>query len=311
MRSLHTPHHRRGFLRLGLTVVGGSLLSGCGGGSEPEADAVLVVTAPATPSIGPAAAGATSAINLALTLGYVGAQYYGVAARGTGLAGAATSGVGQTGTASGGRMVAFADPIVAGHAAELADDKAAHVAALRTQLAGAAAAQPAIDLSPAGAFSRAARQAGLVATGVTFDPYADDASFLTGAFLLENAVAAAYRTLLAQTADATAAALIGAQLGDAIYHGGLIRSLLDERAATDPTLDRAMLTAAQAMLTLDGTAGGDLSAAAAGGIAANLADAEGRPIPFTRDAAQVLRTLTLSTGGIGGFLPAGANGLPA
>lgn len=312
MQSLYIPHHRRGFLQLGLTVTGGALLSACGGGSSaPVAESIVVVTAPGfIPDVGPASLGATSAINLVLTLAYVGAQYYGIAANGTGLSPSATSGVGRAGLASGGRPVSFADPLIAGHARELASDKAAHVVALRTQLAGAAAAQPVVDLSPAGAFSRAARQVGLVAGGATFDPYVDDAAFLTGAFLIENAVAAAYRTLLAQTADQTAGDLIRAHLGDAIYHGGVVRALLDDRAAADPALDRAMAAASQSLLMLDGTAGGDLSPTAPGGIVVNLADMEGRPIPFTRNATQVLRTLTLSTTGTGGFLPAGANGLP-
>ena len=71
---------------------------------------------------------------------------------------------------------------------------------------------------------------------------------------------------------------------------------------------KGLVPATQALVALDGSG---VVAADAGEIAANLPDAEGRPIPFTRDAAQVLRTLTLSTTGIGGFLPMGANGLPA
>lgn len=312
MRFIDTPQHRRAFLRLGLTFTGGVLLSACGGGggSTAESDAVVVVPGPATPAAAAPVVvdGGVHALNLALTLAYVGAQYHGIAARGAGLPTTLTGGVGRTGAATGARAANFADAQVAAHAAELADDKLAHVAALRAQLGALAAAQPAIDLSATGAFARAGQQAGFASGAAAFDPYARDGDFLAGAFLIENAVAAAYRTLLAQTAEEPAATLIRAHLADAIYHGGLIRTLIDGRAADDPVVERAMTAATQALVALDGSG---VVAADAGEITANLPDAEGRPIPFTRDAAQVLRTLTLSTTEVGGFLPMGANGLPA
>ena len=75
--------------KLGMAVGGGALLSACGGGGSgaTETGAVVVPSAPIpTSSAEPASPGTTSAINLALTLAYIGAQFYGVAAQGTGLA---------------------------------------------------------------------------------------------------------------------------------------------------------------------------------------------------------------------------------
>jgi hypothetical protein len=313
--SIHHPHHdRRRFLRLALGFSTGALLSGCGGGGSAVSDGVAVVTVATTPT--PAAAApptdaVSTPLNLALNLAYLGAQYYGYAARGTGLPGALTSGIGHAGAVSGARQASFSDTLTASYAAELADDKQAHVAALRTQLGALAAAQPALDLSaaPASAFSVAAQGAGIVAAGAAFDPYVSDRNFLLGAFLVENMVAAAYRTLLVQGGDDATMALVDTNLADAIYHGGLIRTLLADRAAADSSIDTALTNAAALFATLDGTNIGDQTLAGASGISANILDADGRPIPFTRATAQVLKTLYLSGSGVGGFLPAGANGV--
>lgn len=304
---------RRGFLTIAAAFVGGAMLSGCGGASAaPAADPIAVVPAEAAFPGSPApAAAAASPLNLALNLTYLGAQFYGFASRGTGLASSSISGAGQQGVASGARQIAFADPMIAGQAAVLAADKAAHVAALRAHLGASAAAQPAIDLSASGPFSAAAQGAGLVSAGAAFDPYADDTSFLIGAFLIENRVAAAYRTLLSSATDADSAALITTNLADAIYHGGVVRALLAGLAATDPTADQATARLSALLASLDGSNVGDQSLAGASGESSNLVDADGQPIAFTRDASQVLRTVYLSAGAPGGFFPVGVNGVAA
>ena len=309
---------RRGFLGFAAGIAGSVLLSGCGGteggtngttatggpAAAPKAPPIAAATAP------PAVEG-SSRLNLALNLSYIGAQFYGYAARGSGVPGAATAGVGSLGAATGARQVSFGDPVVAQIAVDLADDKLAHVMALRGQLGELAAAQPRIDLSTGstGPFSLAAQRAALA--GGTFDPYSGEVPFLIGAFLVENRVAAAYRALLDQAGGDASAAAIQPMLGDAIYHGGLIRTLLDDRAASDPTIGKAVADVGIMLDTLDGSNVGDQTLAGANGESANIQDADGRPIPFTRDTSQVLKTLYLSTSSFGGFLPAGANGIPA
>lgn len=304
-----TPHDRRRFLRLAISLSTGALLAGCGGGGS-GSDAVASVPPPlaAAPAAAPLQ---THPLNLALNLAYVGAQYHGFAARGGGMPASLTSGIGQAGTASGARQATFADPLIAGHAAELADDKQAHVVALRGQIGALAAAQPQIDLSTGAtsAFAVAAQKAGIVAPGSGFDPYADDTGFLIGALLIENAAAATYRTLLAQGGDAATATILQSQLADAIYHGGLIRALLDDRSAADPSVGRTLVGIATMLATIDGTNVGDQTLAGATGPSADILDAGGRPIPFLRAGTQVLKTLYLSGSGVGGFLPAGANGV--
>jgi hypothetical protein len=313
--QMSQTYHRRHFLRLTATFSTGALLAGCGGGGGADStatDAIVVVPGPvaAAPIVAPASQSAHP-LNLALNLAYIGAQYYGFAARGTGLATNLTSGVGQAGTATGARQANFGDTMVAGYAAELADDKQGHVVALRAMMGPLAAAQPALDLSTGstGAFSLAAQGAGMVGAGAAFDPYSSDDNFLLGAFLVENTVAAAYRTLLVQTVDEPTTTLISANLADSIYHGGLIRALLDDKAADNASIGTALGNASALFAALDGSNTGDQTLTGSTGASSNLLDADGRPIPFTRANAQILKTLYLSSSGVGGFMPAGANGI--
>ena len=310
---------RREFIRLTASFSTGLLLAGCagGGGADGEdvaaSEPIVVVPGP-TPTVTPSpldVAGVSHPLNLALTLAYVGAQYYGYAARGGGLPAALTGGVGRFGLASGARQASFSDPLVAAYAVELADDKQKHVERLRGQLGAQAAAQPALDLSSGatGAFTTAAQRAGITGSGTAFDPYASDVHFLLGAFLVENTVAATYRTILGQTSDTAVADMLAINLADAIYHGGLIRTLLDDKAATNTAIATALSGASIMLGALDGSNIGDQSLAGASGFSSNLQDSDGRPIPFTRATGQVLKNLYLSDGGVGGFLPAGVNGV--
>jgi len=310
MQLTTIPHDRRRFLRLAAGFSTGALLAGCGDGdpAPPAATTPLVVAPP--PAAGPGVVAAPAhPLNLALMLGYVGAQYFAVAAHGTILSARMTAGTGPAGAATGGRRVAFADPMVAALASELAAEKAAQVTALRGGIGGAVAAQPALDLSggASGPFSLAAQRAGIVAAGQAFDPYAGDDAFLLGAFLIDYAATATYRTLVLSGADEVITTAAAGQLAEAIYHGGLIRTVLGARAVADPAVDASMARMTAMLSTLDGSDAGaqpqSLSASA------NLLDAQGRAIPFTRAPLQVLSTLYLSTGAAGGFLPMGANGV--
>lgn len=306
----HAPQDRRRFLRQAANLSIGMLLTGCGGGGgSPVGGAVAVTTVPSAviSATVPVAAVSAHPLGLALNLAYLGAQYYGFAARGSGLSAAMTSGVGIAGSVIGPRQATFADPLVFALATELAEDKQTHVATLRERIGAQVPAQPPLDLSagPRGAFSTLAQSAGILPPGAAFDPYTDDGNFLIGAFVIENAVAAAYRTALAQTSDPAMAML----LAEAIYHGGAVRTALDARASSNAAIDTALTNASRQLSTLDGTNVGDQSLTGAVGTSSNLVDAEGRPIPFTRANAQVLKVLYLSSNGVGGFLPSGANGV--
>ncbi|MEG3166178.1 ferritin-like domain-containing protein [Sphingomonas sp. PB2P19] len=265
------------------------------------------------PLAAPGAAGDVERLNVALNLAYLGAQYHRIAVTGDGLPRHLLAGIGELGSARGGRKIAFHDPDLARYADEIAGDKVAHVAALRSALGNAAAAQPSIDLTqePYSAFFIAGRAARLNGETTTFDPFSGDPAFLLGAFVVGNEVAACNRMLLLGILGATARTTVAGVLADSIYHGGLIRSLLETKAAADPMIARALasLGAMQALAT-DGTRR-DGQASGSGAYGADLIDAAGNPIPFLRSPAQAMTLQCSPTADcpIGFFFPAGFNGL--
>ena len=114
-------------------VAGASMLSACGDDNDQFTPII-------TPSPTPSAAPVTDAdvLNFALNLEYLEAQFYSFAAFGTGLPASQLSGTGTQGGVTGGRQVAFTDPLVRQYAREIANDEIAHVAFLRTALGASA-----------------------------------------------------------------------------------------------------------------------------------------------------------------------------
>ena len=298
--------HRRGFLHraggFALGAAGTLILGGCGGAESADQTVGAQVAAVPKATIGVASVDAVP-LNFALNLAYLGAQFHGYAANGTGLASALTTGVGRQGGVVGARQVAFADASVARLATEVASDKLAHVTGLRGALADAAVAQPGFDFA-AGA-AAAGRAAGI---GGGMDLFASDDDYLVGALLIEDGVAAAYRSLLGGLSGTASIQLVTAILADAIYHGGLVRTSLASRASTDPSLAASVAAACALLGWLDGSDLGDQSLAADGG-SANLPGADGNPIPFARSTAQMLNVLYLTPNAVGGggFVPYGIN----
>lgn len=254
-------------------------------------------------------------LNFALNLEYLEAQFYLVAATGAGLPANSLGGTGNQGAATGARQVTFTDPAVAQYAREIAADELAHVAFLRQAIGPTAVAQPAIDLgvAPDGAFSTAARAAGLIGVGQSFDPYANDENFLLGAYIFEDVGVTAYKgasPLIENKVFLEAAAGI---LAVEAYHAALVRTTLYAKGIDTPALIDATEAISDARDSLDGSSDLDQGVRATGTgatLASNIAPLDANGLAYSRSVGQVLNIVYLNNTAVtgGGFFPAGVNG---
>ena len=304
---------RRSFLRASgsaaLAAAGVSLLEACSGGSGNSSQ---FPPPPPPPPPSTAQADDFAILNFALNLEYLEAQFYSFAATGVGLPNSLLTGMGTQGGVTGGRQVNFTDPVVAQYAREIAGDERAHVTFLRTALGPAlSVAQPALDIGsdPNGAFSSAARAAGLIGAGQSFDPYSTDENFLLGAFIFEDVGVTAYKgasPLITSKVFLEAAAGI---LAAEAYHAGLIRTVLYGKGIATPSLITATEAISDARDSLDGPSDDD-QGVRGNGSASNIVPTDSNALAFSRTAGQVLNIayLTKMAAQRGGFFPAGVNG---
>ncbi|HEX8420188.1 MAG TPA: ferritin-like domain-containing protein [Sphingomonas sp.] len=262
-------------------------------------------------------------LNFALNLEYLEAQFYSYAANDAGLPAALLGGTGQQGAVVGGRRVGFTDRVVAAYAREIAADELAHVTFLRAQLGTSAVAQPAIDVGvgPNSAFSNAARAAGLITAGQTFDPYLNDENFLLGAFIFEDVGVTAYKGAAALLTSKTYLEAAAGILAVEAYHAAIIRTTLSTKGFDTPALLTQANGISTARDTLDGGTEIDqgispTSRAVVVGTTtttytvANVVPTDANAVAFSRTPQQVLNIvyLTPTAAGLGGFFPAGVNG---
>ena len=273
---------------------------------------------PPPPPPSGSAIGDPEILNFALNLEYLEAEFYSYAAFGTGLPDSIRTGLGVRGTTIPGRKVNFTDPLVAQYAVEIAQDEIAHVRFLRNALGAAAVASPDIDVGsqPNGAFSAAARAAGLVGPGSSFDAYATDENFLLAAFIFEDVGVTGYKgaaplltskAVLEQTAGILAAEA---------YHASLIRTVLFRKGLQTPSLRTSADAISNARDSLDGATDLDQGISPSQGVppnpdASNIVPADANGLAFSRTTGQVLNIIYLNRMAVtqGGFLPTGANGV--
>jgi hypothetical protein len=265
----------------GAALIGGGLLAGCSGsGSGVDSSGVSDA----------------DVLNFALNLEYLEAEYYLRATLGTGL-GAIDSGSGAAPT-TGGSKVTFSTPAFQQYAEEIAADELAHVRFLRSALGGAAVSKPAINLNTS--FDAAANAAGI---GPTFDPFADEVSFLLGAFVFEDVGVTAYKGAAPLLSNKTYLEAAAGILGVEAYHAGTVRTVLYN-------IGGAAITNAQKISDLrdsvDGPSDDDQGLTLSG--KANIVPTDSNGIAFSRNTSQVLKIVYLGGTSSGGFFPNGLNG---
>jgi hypothetical protein len=302
---------RRRFIRMcgGAAAMAGGLtmLSACG---DDDDDDVAVTPTP-TPTPPPAGNADLDVLNFALQLEYLEGNYYNLGAFGTAVPANLTTGVGATGAVVGGRRVTFTDPVVAEFMREIAVDELAHITFLRQALGASASAQPAINIAgdATGAFTLAARAAGVIGANETFDPYANDENFTLGAFLLTDVGVTAYRGSARLITNKTFLEAAAGILAVECYHDAAIRTTLYSKGLTRADLRTNTVRISDARDALDGAANNDEGVVDASGNA-NLVPADVNGLVFGRTAPQVLNVVYNNRAAVsqGGFFPAGVNG---
>jgi hypothetical protein len=293
-RSAENENDRRVFLK----AVG---VGGLGAVGATMGATALAGSADAAPSLSAAATDA-AVLNFALNLEYLEAEYYNIAVNGVGLADNMTGGRGKKGGVVGGRKVQFTSPVVASYAKEIAADELAHVKFLRTALGSAKVARPAINIQES--FTAAATAAGVIQPGQTFDPYADENSFLLGAFIFEDLGVTAYKGGAPLITNKTFLEAAAGILAVEAYHAGIIRTVLYSKGLQDP-----VQKISDARDSLDGRKDRDQGIGTA--AVANLVPTDKNGITFSRTTQQVhnIAYLTTKAKGRGGFFPRGTNGV--
>lgn len=253
-----------------------------------------------TPTAAQTIANDNDILNFALHLEYLEAEFYLRAALGRGLADADTTGTGTRGAVTGGSQVTFASEAIRQYALEIAADEEAHVRFLRSALGAAANARPAIDIQ--NSFTAAATAAGLP---LPFNPYADENSFLLGAFIFEDVGVTAYKGAARSITNKDILEAAAGLLAVEAYHASQIRTVLFARGLRAPVLQIS-----NARDSLDGTTDLDQGITDATTRLANIVPTDANGLAFSRTPRQVLNIVFLNPDNValsGGFFPSGIN----
>lgn len=168
-----------------------------------------------------------------------------------------------------------------------------------------------------GAFTAAARAAGVIGATETFDPYASPNNFLLGPYLFEDVGVTAYKG---------AAPLLTSRvfLAAEAYHAGLVRTVLTAKSIDAEALVTAAGKISDARDLLDGAPTEDavrgiapdddqgIALTGSGGtLTSNIVPANANAIAYSRTSPQVHNIVYLNASGTsrngGGFFPNGTN----
>jgi hypothetical protein len=265
-------------------------------------------------------------LNFALNLEYLEAQFYNLAAFGvtidklpTPIPVAPNPSVGAAGTVTlkpSFAKVPFSNPLISDYAIETAIEEGKHVTFLQGALGNSAVSMPDIDLYTS--FNTLAMAAGI---GPAFDPFANDANFLIGAYIFEDVGVTAYHGAAgAITTKSTLSAAAGILAVEA-YHAGLIRTAINQLDAGSGALaglTQKISATRSKLANPSGTPVDDiglttvnvsLNGSAASYPATTFVDADANSVAFSRTPAQIIQIVTGgSATNKGVFFPKGLNG---
>ena len=194
----------------------------------------------------PSAAQDLEILNFALNLEYLEANFYLIAATGTGVSSADNGPNGVP--VIGGHKITFDNPLVQAYAEEIAAEELKHVQFLRaaiTALGGVPVSQPAINLRDS--FRTLAQAAKL---GDDFGAFQNANHFLLASYVFEDVGVTAYHGAAPLIFNSTVLDKAAGILAVEAYHAGLIRTVLFAGGFAADTAKISNLRA-----TLDGTAG--------------------------------------------------------
>lgn len=307
--------------RRALLTIGGAALAGLAFAPRAEAQATV---------------SDTDILNFALNLEYLEAQFYNLAVSGvtidklpTPIPVSVNGGTAGTVTLKPSFMKApFAMPTIQAYATETAIEEGKHVSFLQGALGMTAVSMPDIDLY--NSFNTLATVAGL---GASFDPFANDANFLIGAYIFEDVGVSAYHGAAGLIKDKKniLPAAVGIHAVEA-YHAGLVRTSINALDAGTGTLNTITqkISAARSMLanpsgasttTYTGSKADDigltttmvsLNGTSASYSSSTIVDCDSNSIGWGRTTSQVLAIVTgtdpSATSHKGVFFPSGLNG---
>ena len=306
-RSAETGADRRAFLRTaglaGLGVAGAGTLATATAGSAFATDNNPPSSAqPNGQTANGELISDATILNFALNLEYLEAEFYSRAVTGRGLDTKDIDGNYNVGAVTGGAAVPFKTPWIRKLAADIASDEVAHVRFLRSVLGTVKVARPTIDL--VGSFSAAAQAAGLVKPGQAFNPFADENSFLIGAFLFEDVGVTAYKGAAPLISNKTYLEAAAGILAFEAYHAAAIRTVM-----TVQGISTAADAVSNARDSLDGPSDDDQGINGPNGTY-TLAPGDANSVAFSRTFGQVLNVVFLNPAKTsrGGFFPQGVNG---
>ncbi len=246
-------------------------------------------------------------LNFALNLEYLEAEFYTYAVTGMSIE---ALGIGTNGAGTPGPVVIkpepqvpFSIPAIAQYAKEVARDEQQHVTDIRTTLAALGiqpVARPEIDLL--NSFNALAVAANL---GHSFDPFANDLSFLLGAYIFEDVGVSAYHGAAPLIANRDILKAAAGILGIEAYHAGLIRTVLFQ-------MGQGMTTQAISNVRLALGGATDYGVASGSGGTSSIVLSDSNSIAISRTTRQVLNIVYGGVNAVSGlFYPKAMNGVIA